>query len=84
MVVSVDGGCVGTQGVKDGQIVATSQQYPLKMAALGVEAVVNFAKTGEKPTGYTDTGVTLITDTAAEGVESEDTVFGLENCWGDK
>lgn len=84
MVVSVDGGCVGTQGVKDGQIVATSQQYPLKMASLGVEAVVNFAKTGEKPSGYTDTGVTLITDKAVEGVESQDTVFGLENCWGDK
>jgi len=84
VVVSVDGGCVGTQGVKDGQIVATSQQYPLKMASLGVEAVVNFAKTGEKASGYTDTGVTLITDTAVEGVESEDTVFGLENCWGDK
>lgn len=84
LVVSVDGGCVGTQGVKDGQIAATSQQYPLKMAALGVEAVVNYAKTGEKPSGYTDTGVTLITDKAVEGVESQDTVFGLENCWGDK
>jgi fructose transport system substrate-binding protein len=84
LVVSVDGGCVGTQGVKDGQIAATSQQYPLKMATMGVEAVVNFAKTGEKPSGYTDTGVTLITDKAVEGVESQDTVFGLENCWGDK
>lgn len=84
LVVSVDGGCVGTQGVADGQIVATSQQYPLKMASMGVEAVVNYAKTGEKPTGYTDTGVTLITDHPVEGVESQDTVFGLENCWGDK
>jgi len=84
LVVSVDGGCVGTQGVADGQIAATSQQYPLKMATQGVEAVVNFAKTGEKPSGYTDTGVTLITDNPVEGVESEDTVFGLENCWGDK
>jgi fructose transport system substrate-binding protein len=84
LVVSVDGGCVGTQGVKDGQIGATSQQYPLKMAEMGVEAVVKFAQTGEKPTGYTDTGVTLITDKAQTGVDSEDTVFGLENCWGDK
>jgi len=84
LVVSVDGGCVGTQGVKDGQIAATSQQYPLKMAALGVEAVVKFAKTGEKPSGYTDTGVTLITDKAVDGVDSQDTTFGLENCWGDK
>ena len=32
------------------------------MAQLGVEAVVDFAKGGTKPSGYTDTGVTLITD----------------------
>ena len=84
LVVSVDGGCVGTKGVADGQIAATSQQYPLKMATLGVETVVNYAKTGDAPSGYTDTGVTLITDKAVDGVESEDTTFGLENCWGDK
>jgi hypothetical protein len=41
---------------------ATSQQYPLKMASLGVEAGVDYAKTGKKVSGYTDTGVTLITD----------------------
>ncbi|MEZ4865767.1 MAG: sugar ABC transporter substrate-binding protein [Caldilineaceae bacterium] len=82
LVVSVDGGCVGTKGVADGQIGATSQQYPLKMAALGVEAIVNYAKTGEKVSGYTDTGVTLITDKPAEGVDSQDTTFGLANCWG--
>jgi fructose transport system substrate-binding protein len=83
MVVSVDGGCAGVRGVQEGQIAATSQQYPLKMAELGVEAVVEYARTGEAPTGYTDTGVTLITDDPAEGVESEDTAFGLENCWGE-
>ena len=83
MVVSVDGGCAGVRGVQEGQIDATSQQYPLEMATLGVEAVVEFAKTGTAPTGYTDTGVTLITDNPVEGVESEDTAFGLENCWGE-
>lgn len=83
MVISVDGGCAGVRGVQDGQIDATSQQYPLEMAALGVEAVVEFAETGTAPTGYTDTGVTLITDNPVEGVESEDTAFGLESCWGD-
>lgn len=82
-VVSVDGGCAGVRGVEDGQIAATSQQYPLEMASLGVEAVAEYAETGEAPTGYTDTGVTLITDNAVEGVESEDTAFGLENCWGE-
>jgi len=83
MVVSVDGGCAGVRGVQEGQIDATSQQYPLEMAALGVEAVVEYAQTGTAPTGYTDTGVTLITDNPVEGVESEDTAFGLENCWGE-
>ena len=84
LIVSIDGGCVGVQGVKDGQIAATSQQYPLKMATLGVEAVVKYAQTGEKPSGYTDTGVTLITDKPQTGVDSKDTTFGLENCWGGK
>ena len=81
-VVSVDGGCTGVQAVKDGRIAATSQQYPLKMATEGVDAVVDFAKTGKKVSGYTDTGVTLITDKPQPGVDSKDTAFGLANCWG--
>jgi fructose transport system substrate-binding protein len=82
MIVSVDGGCTGVQAVKDGKIAATSQQYPLKMAQQGVTAVVDFAKNGTKASGYTDTGVTLITDKSQQGVESKDTTFGTENCWG--
>jgi fructose transport system substrate-binding protein len=81
-IVTVDGGCTGVQAVKDGEIAATSQQYPLKMAQLGVEAVVAYANGGEKPSGYTDTGVTLITDKPQTGVDSQDTTFGLDNCWG--
>ncbi|MET7457642.1 sugar ABC transporter substrate-binding protein [Streptomyces sp. NPDC005574] len=82
LIVSVDGGCTGTQAVKDGKIAATSQQYPLKMAAEGVKAAVTYAKGGKKVSGYTDTGVTLITDKAQSGVTAKDTAFGLENCWG--
>ena len=82
MIVSVDGGCKGVRDVKAGVIAATSQQYPLRMAALGVEAGVTYAKTGKKVSGYTDTGVTLITDKAMQGVESKDTAFGLGACWG--
>ncbi len=84
IIVSVDGGCQGVQGVVDGKIAATSQQYPLKMASLGVEAIVNYAKTGTKPSGYTDTGVTLITDKAQAGVDSKDSAYGTANCWGNK
>jgi fructose transport system substrate-binding protein len=86
-IVSVDGGCPGVENVKAGIIGATSQQYPLKMASQGVEALSQFAKDGAKPAAtagkdFTDTGVTLVTDEPQPGVESEDTAFGLQNCWG--
>jgi fructose transport system substrate-binding protein len=81
-VVSVDGGCTGVQGVKDGAIAATSQQYPLKMATQGVDALVDFIKNGTKVSGYHDTGVTLIASKAQSGVPSKDVQFGLDNCWG--
>jgi fructose transport system substrate-binding protein len=82
LVVSVDGGCTGVKAIQSGQIAATSQQYPLKMASQGVDAVVDFAKTGKKVSGYTDTGVTLITAKPVSGVDSKDVQFGLDNCWG--
>jgi fructose transport system substrate-binding protein len=81
-VVSVDGGCAGVRNVKAGIIDATSQQYPLKMAALGVKAVVKYAKTGKKAKGYTDTGVNLIAKKAVAGVKSKNVAYGLANCWG--
>jgi fructose transport system substrate-binding protein len=81
-IVSVDGGCAGVRNVKAGVIAATSQQYPLKMASLGVAAVVKYAKTGKKAHGYTDTGVNLITNKPVEGVPAKNVAFGLANCWG--
>ncbi|QLI80939.1 sugar ABC transporter substrate-binding protein [Chitinibacter fontanus] len=84
LVVSVDGGCQGIKDVGAGKIAATSQQYPLKMAAMGVAAGVEYAKTGKKPSGYTDTGVTLIAAKAVAGVDSKDTKTGMDLCWGNK
>jgi fructose transport system substrate-binding protein len=81
-VVSVDGGCAGVRNVKAGVIDATSQQYPLLMASRGVSAVVNYAKTGKKVSGYTDTGVNLIARKAVAGVKSKNVAYGLANCWG--
>ena len=86
-IVSVDGGCPGVAAVKAGVIGATSMQFPLKMAQLGVEAIAKYAKDGTKPEAtegkdFVDTGVTLITDEPVDSVESKDTAFGLENCWG--
>ena len=83
-IVSVDGGCQGIKDVGAGVIAATSQQYPLKMAAMGVEAGVEYASTGKKVSGYTDTGVTLIAAKAMGGVDSKDVRTGTDLCWGKK
>lgn len=84
IIVSVDGGCEGVKNVGGGIIAATSQQYPLKMAAMGVDAGVEYARTGKKPSGYTDTGVTLIAAKPVAGVDSKDVKTGTELCWGKK
>jgi len=87
LMVSVDGGCPGVKDVKAGHIGATSQQYPLLMASLGVQAVAEFAKSGKKPEPtpglkFFNTGVKLITDKPVKGVESIGTDEGLKLCWG--
>jgi fructose transport system substrate-binding protein len=87
LIVSVDGGCPGIQNVAEGVIGATSQQYPLLMASLGVEAIAAWAKDGVKPENtpgksFFDTGVSLVTDKPAEGVESIDVAEGTARCWG--
>ena len=86
-IVSVDGGCPGVQNVQEGVITATSQQYPLLMASLGIEAIAKFAEDGtmpEKTEGkdFTDTGVSLVAAESVEGVESIGVEEGLEKCWG--
>jgi fructose transport system substrate-binding protein len=89
-IVSVDGGCdPGIKLVQGGVIGATSQQYPLKMAALGVEAIAKYIKDGTKPTttpglDFFDTGVSLVTDQPQLGVDSIDATQALQQCWGDK
>jgi fructose transport system substrate-binding protein len=87
LIVSVDGGCPGVKNVAGGVIGATSQQYPLLMAAMGIEAIKKFADTGEKPKltegkNFFDTGATLVTDKPAAGVDSIDTKAGADKCWG--
>lgn len=87
LIVSVDGGCPGVQNIADGVIGATSQQYPLRMAALGIEAIAAYAKDGTLPENtpgkdFFDTGVALVTDEAAEGVESISVEEGKQLCWG--
>ena len=87
LVVSVDGGCTGVNNVKSGVIGATAQQYPVKMAELGVKAIVDLAKTGQKPANspgldFYNTGVELVTDKPADGVKSITTTEASDICWG--
>ncbi|WP_100962254.1 sugar ABC transporter substrate-binding protein [Bosea sp. FBZP-16] len=87
LIISVDGGCPGVRNVKDGVIGATSMQFPLLMAAKGVEAVKKYATDGAKPQaspglGFVNTGVELVTDKPIEGLPSIDSAAALKKCWG--
>ena len=88
MVVTVDGGCAAVKSLAGGSaIVATSQQYPTKMASLGMEAIAKIARGGEKPAtspglDFFDTGVALVTDKPADGVDSITSADASSICWG--
>ena len=87
IIVSVDGGCPGVEDVGAGVIGATAQQYPLQMAALGVEAVARFAETGELPEPtegkeFFDTGVGLVTAAPVDGIDQLSVEEGMRLCWG--
>ncbi|MCB1968856.1 MAG: sugar ABC transporter substrate-binding protein [Geminicoccaceae bacterium] len=87
LIVSVDGGCPGVKNVQEGIIGATSMQFPLLMASMGVEAIKAFAETGEKPANsegldFFNTGVELVTDEPVEGIPSITSKEALDKCWG--
>jgi fructose transport system substrate-binding protein len=88
IIVSVDGGCdPGLKLVAEGVIGATAQQYPGKMATLGMAAIKTLAEGGAKPEvssglDFFNTGVALVTDTAVDGVESISVAEGQKVCWG--
>ena len=87
-IVSVDGGCSpGIADVKSGIIGATAQQYPIKMAQLGVQAIKQIADGGAKPAvtpglDIYDTGVQLVTDKPVDGLKSIDSEAASKICWG--
>lgn len=84
IVVTVDGGCQGVRDVDAGGITATAQQYPLKMAELGVNAAAAYIRTGKKPTGYVNTGVALVAKRPVAGIPSIDVAKGVAGCFGAK
>ena len=86
LVVSIDGGCRGVEEVAAGETGATAMQYPSRMAMLGVDAVVEYIRTGRKAENspgldFADTGVTLVTDEPVPGVPSITAEEGLGLCW---
>jgi fructose transport system substrate-binding protein len=92
-IVSVDGGCSpGIELVKDGTVGATSQQYPVKMAEIGLEAIKKMIDTngaeGKPQNGpgldFQDAGVALVTDKPVEGVDSITSAEAEKICWGGK
>ncbi len=91
IIVSVDGGLAGVEAVQGGSIQATSQQYPLRMASLGVEAIFEIATGGAPPENtsddgtFFDTGVTLCTDEPMDTVTVapvEGSQYCIDNAWG--
>jgi fructose transport system substrate-binding protein len=87
IIVSIDGGCTGVGYVKDGIIGATAQQYPSKMASLGMEAIAKIARGGEAPKpsdglDFFSTGQTLVTDQPQTGLESVTSADAASTCWG--
>lgn len=82
VIGSIDGSCQGVTDVKDGKIAVTVMQFPKEMAEQGVQAAVEFAESGKKPSGFIKTEIAVITDKPIDGIESKDTAWGLENCWG--
>ncbi|MFJ2815332.1 substrate-binding domain-containing protein [Streptomyces sp. NPDC091279] len=82
VIASIDGSCTGVRDVRSGKFAATVMQFPKKMARDGVDAVVTHVRKGTKPSGFVDTGSQLITDKPVSGLDSQDTSWGLKNCWG--
>lgn len=83
LIVSIDGGCPGVKNVEGGVIGATSQQYPLKMASMALDAIVSGKLPEIDPkAGFLDTGAQLITAKPVDGVPSITIEEGLKLCWG--
>lgn len=87
IIVSVDGSCPGVEDIAAGAIGATAQQYPMDMAAMGLEAIAKAVETGEMPAAtegknFFDTGVGLVTNAPVDGLEQLSVEEGMDLCWG--
>ena len=83
IVTSIDGSCSGVRSVADGTIGATVMQFPSNMGVMAVDAIDEAVSGGAMPSGINNSGTVLITDMPVEGIESKDSAWGLDNCWGE-
>lgn len=86
-IVAIDGGCSNLSFIKSGEVSATAGQFPGKMAAMGVDAIAKFVKTGTKPTNqagqdFFNTGTQLYTNDPQPGVPSINADQAQSVCWG--
>lgn len=80
-IVTIDGSCAGVRAVKAGKFAATAMQFPSRMASKGVEAAVKYIRTGEEgATGFVNSGVKLVANQKADGIDSISATKGLKLC----
>ena len=87
LMVSVDGGCTGVKTVKDGEHRRDRDAVPAaSWRQLGVEAAARRVPRPRRPSRRACTSTTrasqLITDQPVEGVDSQDTTWGLGELLG--
>ena len=85
-IATFDGSCRGMAALKKGVISVDAQTYPAKMAELGIQAAVAYAKDKSIPKPspgltYFNPGIALVTDNAVSSVNSIDRDEGSKSCF---
>jgi fructose transport system substrate-binding protein len=82
-LATIDGSCPGVLSVRSGRYVADVMQFPTAMATEGVDAVMTFVTTQQRPAvGTHDTGSQVVANQSSPGLTTRDPTWGLRNCWG--
>jgi fructose transport system substrate-binding protein len=86
IVATFDGSCRGMAALKKGVISVDAQTYPAKMAELGIQAAVAFAKDKSIPKpspglAYFNPGIALVTDTPVSDINSIGSDEGSKSCF---
>ena len=85
-IATFDGSCRGMAALKKGMISVDAQTYPAKMAELGIQAAVAYAKDKSIPKPspgltYFNPGIALVTDTPVSGINSIGSDEGSKSCF---